>query len=71
MYCIDIYKQKTFRFHVISRAFHLQLLFVQAHTHWVLQHAWSHVSRQTIVWLTRARKKHRIFVDCDDALCNR
>jgi len=28
-----------------------------AHTHQVLQHAWSHVSRQTIMQLTCARKK--------------
>jgi len=57
-------------FHVLSVKLR-QLLIVHAHTHRILQCGWSHVSRQTIVRLTCAWKKHRIFVACDDALRNR
>jgi len=57
-------------FHVLSVELR-QLLIVHAHMHWVLQRAWSHVSRQTIMQLTRAQKKQRIFVACVDALHNR
>jgi len=57
-------------FHVLSAEL-WQLLIVHIHMHRVLQHVWSHVSKQTIVRLTRARKKHRIFVAYDDALRNR
>jgi len=55
-------------FHVLSVV--IAIVNVHAHKHRVLQRAWSYVSRLTIVQLTRARKKHRIFVACDDALCN-
>jgi len=57
-------------FHVLSTELR-QLLIMHVHTHRVLQRAWSHVSRQTIMLLTRTRKKHRIFVACDDTLRNR